>query len=621
MRNNLKEPLPTRRTFIRGSILAAHGLYLESAWGARPSEQGTLELRVSDAVTGQLLPCSVAVTAAEGTLLTAHKGYGSGIRCPGELRSTLPPGRTTLVITRGFDYVGQERVVEMHPGEVTKCAVSLARVSTLRSDGWVCGDNHVHMKHGESVIETDFAFVGLSARAEALDYMSVAQQWNVASVTPAGLSQALAAVATPDCTLAWNMEAPKNYWMGDVSHCMGHGWTLGVSDTGPDGTDPIQELFAMSAGDYQKEKVPTPNFESHAYIHAAGGVVSYTHPCRIWRGQWGGKNGFPVQTEKFVSNMAQELPFDTVAGPTYDSIDILMQTGEHVVNELGQRLWFMLLNQGYRIAATASTDATFDNPGRAVPGAVRVYTRIDGAVETRKVASAMKAGRNFVTSGPLVQFTIGSHNLGGVLHVSGRDTHRASIKVWASGKPSEFLTRIEVIRNGEIYNSYTLTERPRQYDLTLDIRESDNAWYIVRCFGSSADQVAITNPIYFETPAYRVPEPALATVNLRLSASGSGEALDGTYEVVEMIGRRPRVISTGEVKAGKATISTPAPARVRVSARDHTPQMKSIFMDTPELIKLTTEMQLADLVEWTTYERVRKILSGIDLHYVMQPTA
>lgn len=621
MRSNLTRPLPTRRTFLRGSILAANGLYFGSAWAVPSSEQGGLELEVSDTTTGHLLPCSVAVTTSQGKLLTAHKGYGGGIRCPGELRTTLPPGRTTLLITRGFDYVGQERVVEVHAGEVTKCSVSLARVSTLRKDGWVCGDNHVHMKHGESVIEADFAFVGLSARAEALDYMSVAQQWNVASVTPAGLSQALSAVATPDCTLAWNMEAPKNYWMGDVSHCMGHGWTLGVRDVGPEGTDPIQELFAMSAGDYQKEKVPTPNFDSHAYVHAAGGIVSYTHPCRIWRGEWGGKNGFPVQKEKFVSNMAQELPFDTVAGPTYDSIDILMQTGEHVVNELGQRLWFMLLNRGYRIAGTASTDATFDNPGRAVPGVVRVYTRIDGAVETRKVSSAMKAGRNFVTSGPLLQFTIGSHNVGDVLHASSSDTHRASIKSWASGRPSEFLRRIEVIRNGEIYNSYTLAGRPREHQVAFDIRESENAWYIVRCFGSSSDQVAITNPIYFETPAYRAPESALATVNLRSTASGSGEALNGTYDVLEMIGRKPRVISIGEVKGGMATISAPATARIRLSAPGHAPQVKSIFMDTPDLMKLTTEMQLADLVEWTTYERVRDILSGINLHYDMQPSA
>src|SRR5204863_4169045 len=107
------------------------------------------------------------------------------------------------------------------------------------------------------------------------------------------------------------------------------------------------------------------------------------------------------------SNMAQELPFDTVAGPTYDTLDILMQPNERVANEQAQQLWFMLLNHGYRIAATASSDATFDNEGRGVPGRVRVYTRVAGAPALERIAQAMKAGRNFVTSGPLLGLEIG----------------------------------------------------------------------------------------------------------------------------------------------------------------------------------------------------------------------
>ena len=238
--------------------------------------------------------------------------------------------------------------------------------------------------------------------------------------------------------MTWNLEAPKNYWRGDVSHCMGHGWTLGMGNRTADGRDPITELDAMSAHDYQRDKTPTPNFDSHALIRDLGGIVSYTHPARWWRGKWGGRMEYPVESDKFVSNLAQELPFDTIAGPTYDTIDILMQTREREVNRFGQQLWYMLLNRGYRLAGTASSDATFDRPGGAVPGKVRTYTRIEGEFSVSKVAAAMRAGRNFVTSGPLLTFEINGRRIGESLrlqrtrNVSCSRTGVGGARVWKS---------------------------------------------------------------------------------------------------------------------------------------------------------------------------------------------
>ena len=487
----------------------------------------------------------------------------------------------------------------------------------MHKDGWVSGDNHVHMRHGKGNI-VDFAFVGLTARAEGLDYMSIAQYWNVPDPTPELLSHKCAEVSASDCTLHWNMEAPKNYWQGDVSHCMGHCWNLGMRDTGPGGSDPIVELFAMSAGDYQIDKVPTPNFESHAYIHSLDGIVAYTHPCRLSRGEWGGKSGFPIEKDKYVSNMAQELPFDTVAGPTYDCIDIMMRTREHLVNELGQELWFMLLNRGYRIPGTASTDATFDNPGAATPGDVRVYTKIDGVLTLDKVAASMKSSRNFVTSGPLLTFTMDEHGIGDVISVSSPIKCRARVQAWASGAPEEYLTKIEIIRNGQVYKSFELHGNLKTHEINLEIEEGMTSWYIVKCYGSQRSQYAISNPIYFESSDYQPPQPTKAKVKINVVKAGSGEPLDGSYEVIEMIGRVPSVRGTGEVKSGSATIVASPTARIRISVGGFNSEMKSIFMDTPELLNLTTELQLDEIIQWSTYETIRKILSEIKLNFEMR---
>ena len=73
------------------------------------------------------------------------------------------------------------------------------------------GDSHVHMIHGEKTIAIDFPYAALSARAEGLDYMALAQQWNLPRVTPEDLDTACRRVSTPDFLLTWNLEAPKNF--------------------------------------------------------------------------------------------------------------------------------------------------------------------------------------------------------------------------------------------------------------------------------------------------------------------------------------------------------------------------------------------------------------------------
>jgi hypothetical protein len=611
----------TRRAFLWQSLLALNTLYLYPAFGENVSNSSVLSLTVYDAQTKQIIPCSVALRTSKGELLTEDPGYSAGFRCPGEVRSSLPAGKTKIVVTRGFDYRAEVRELDLPSAGTTECEIHLTRISPLRKNGWVCGDNHIHMKHGQGPIIAHFPFLALTARAEAMDYMSVAQAWNVDTVTAENLTRECAAVSSPDCVLHWNMEEPKNYWQGDVSHCMGHCWNIGMGDVTADGKDPIAELFAMSAGDYQKEKVRTPNFDSHALIHFMGGIAAYTHPVRFWRGPWGGQNGFPVEKDKFVSNMAQELPFDTVAGPTYDTIDIMMQTRERLVNELGEQLWFMLLNQGYRMPATASTDASFDNPGRAIPGAVRVYTRIEGELTLGKVAKAMKAGKNFVTSGPLLMFTLGEYGIGDIVQLSSPMKLQGRVETWASGVPDEYLTKIEVIRNGQLFKTCELAGHPETHELSFEIEEGKTAWYIVKCYGSQWSQFAVSNPIYFEGPEYRAPQPTPANVELLVVAIDSSRPLDGSYEVIEMIGREPKVLNKGHFTEGRVTFSAPATARIRVQSPGCEAAMKSIFIDTPALLNSTLEIQPEGILDWASYEAVKKTLNHIQLKFAMRSSA
>ncbi len=461
----------------------------------------------------------------------------------------------------------------------------------------------------------DFPYVALAARAEGLDYLSLTHLWNLPQVTPEFLTQACRQVSTPDFRLTWNLEMPKNYWRSDVSQCMGHGWTLGMRGRTPEGRDSIQELIGMSAWDYESEKQPTPNFESHALIHALGGIVSYTHPLRWWWGNWGGKGIYPLEERKLISNMAQELPFDTVAGPTYDTLDILMQPHERVANEQAQKLWFMLLNHGYRISATASSDTAFDNEGRGVPGRVRVYTRLAGESSLDRIAQAMKAGRNFVTSGPLLTFEIGNHQIGDVVRLDLPDQRKARIKAWASGAAGECLTKVELLNNGEVVKSWPIDDRSTEFSTEFEITISPNTWFIVRGFGSNANQIALTNPIYFEAGDYLKPQSTPARVTASVIGEATGQPLEGVCEVIQMVGRTAVKQSERRFKNGKLTLDSPATARLQVRVPGYAPLMKSIFMDSPQLLEMALKMRSEQLLDWRTFEEIKRRLASVQLEF------
>jgi hypothetical protein len=383
----------------------------------------------------------------------------------------------------------------------------------------------------------------------------------------------------------------------------------------PDGRDSVQELLSMSAWDYESDKPAYPNFEIQALIHSLSGIVSYTHPHRWWTGRWGGRGGFPVEENKFISNLSQELPFDTVAGPTYDMIDVLMQTHEREVNRKGLALWFMLLNHGYRIAGTGSSDATFDNPGGGIPGAIRVYTRVDGRPTIEHIAAAMKQGRNFVTSGPLVRFQIGPHEAGDVAPVDGRKTLQAHLQAWASGKAGEHLSRIEVFRNGEVVQQFDVSGTA--FDRTFPIEEAETAWYAVRCHGSGDTQIAITNPIYFQSASYRAPKPEPARITATVVDAMTGSPLDGTAEVLGFVGKQPHRLNEIPFRNGRLAAEIPATARIRIRAAGYQIVMKSVFMDYQPLLSSMLNTRSEQLGDWSTFEKTRELLRDVRLEFRM----
>lgn len=422
--------------------------------------------------------------------------------------------------------------------------------------------------------------------------------------------------STPDCSLTWNLEAPKNYYKGDAGRCLGHCWTIGVGGRTREGRDVIRVLMDASAWDYESSKPTYANFESHQLIHDQGGVVSYTHPARWWMGSWGGQGGYPKVDQMRVSNMAVELPLDTLLGPTYDGLDIITGPGEFEANAKAFEIWSLLLNHGYRIAATGSSDSCFDRPGGGVPGTPRTYTFVPDEFSLAKAAKAIAAGRTFVTTGPLLIATI-DKNPPGSSFSAGPKPRVLSVGAWASGRDSGALKRIEVLRNGRIWREFTLDGKPGSIQTNLDLLEQETSWYCVRVFGPER-QTAVSGAFYFADKSYRRPQPVRAQVRAQVLDAETGVRVPAVLTEVTLSGTVARKGRRHRLQSGEARVNVPGTARLRAEARGYAPMTLSPFLDGPDLVKTVTTFGEQDLSNWQSFDQLKEQLDNVDLVFRLQ---
>ncbi|HXP61595.1 MAG TPA: CehA/McbA family metallohydrolase [Dongiaceae bacterium] len=586
---------------------------LQAGIAASTAQEATLRGTIRDEGTGALTPCTVTITDAKGKLLVENGSFNSGFRCSGRFTKALPPGRTRIRVTRGFETEAVERQLELPAGRETELTLVLRRRVDLRRRGWYGGDSHAHMLHGERTVPVDFDFVALTARAEDLQYLCLAQNWTVEPATPEALEAELKPRSTRDCLLNWNLEAPKNYYQGDAGRCLGHCWNLGMRGRTAEGLDVIHLLLEASAWDYESSKPTYANFESQALIHSQGGAVFYTHPARWWMGSWGGQGGYPKVDRMRVSNMAVELPLDTLAGPTYDGLDVLTTGGESAANAKAFQLWSLLLNHGYRLAATASSDACFDRPGGGVPGIVRTYTFVTGQFSLAKVAQATAAGRTFATTGPLLIATLDGAPPGCALAANGQK-HVLAVEAWACGSDAGGIARLELLRNGQPFKQAAGDGRSNSLRTEFALEENESAWYCVRVLGSDAQrQIALSGAFYFAAKNYRPPLPVRAQVQARIVDAQSGECLPGSLTEVTLEGPVGRDGKRHRLNTGQGQISVPATVRLRAEAVGHAALTLSPFLDSPKIVQTVTGLADTDLLDWKTFEQLREQLGRIDL--------
>jgi hypothetical protein len=172
--------------------------------------------------------------------------------------------------------------------------------------------------------------------------------------------------------------------------------------------------------------------------------------------------------------------------------------------EASVRLWYRLLNCGFRIPAAAGTDVFLNRILSLPPGWGRCYVKLTNDLSYAEWMRGQKAGRSFVTTGAMLEWSADDRAPGDTLRLGA--PRKVRVRARAS---SQFpMKSLEVVVNGLIVSTNAVANSEREWILDEEVKLDYAGWLTVRCasantsFPVGSTLVAHGNPVYIEMPGH-----------------------------------------------------------------------------------------------------------------------
>jgi hypothetical protein len=426
-------------------------------------ETGRVKITVLDKATDKPVPCRVHLKDAKGKGVKPEKlpFWNDHFVCPGEVALDLSPGKFTVEIEHGPEYSSSTNSFTLAADEAVELSVPLSRLVDMPAKGWWPGETHVHRRLED---------IELLMRAEELHVAPVITWWN-----------------------------KRNLW---------------AKATLPD--EPLvrfdgNRFYHKMAGEDEREGGALLYFHLKRPLAITEATREYPSPltfakeARTHKGVW-------IDAEK---PFWWDVPVWVAAGQV-DSIGIannhmcrdkMSETeawGKPRVVERyppprgngywTQEIYYRLLSCGLRIPPSAgSASGVLPNP----VGYNRVYVHAGKELTWEKWWEGLRAGRSFVTNGPMLLVTANGKMPGQVFTAGPRE----AVKIALEGqlKTRDPIRYVEIIRDGEVEKRVSAAQFARTGSLgTLTFETS--GWFLVRAIADNPRtfRFASTAPFYVE---------------------------------------------------------------------------------------------------------------------------
>ncbi|UAK25938.1 CehA/McbA family metallohydrolase [Sphingomonas nostoxanthinifaciens] len=291
---------------------------------------------------------------------------------PGAVTLEVPAGTVHILASHGFDGAA-EIARPVRAGEAVTINVDIPTTGfDAAARGWYSGDLHSHLNYGGPFQLKPDDLV-LPMRAEALD------------------------VATPQLANLQTTFVDTDYWGWQRStpplirfsqevrsHFLGHVGVLAA--------DAPYTPWYYGPGYPVYGQLDLANAAALRFARDHGGLNTYVHPTMT-------RDPFPAGGEP--TGLPLELVPDAVLGDV-DAIEVACLWSD----ELGSsEAWYRLLDLGLPITPTAGTDTMHNLHRMLAIGTTRVYAKPEGALSMASFLDALRKGRSFVSTGPMIEFS------------------------------------------------------------------------------------------------------------------------------------------------------------------------------------------------------------------------
>jgi hypothetical protein len=430
------------------------------------SGQAKIRIAVMDAETGLLQPCMVFLKEASGAPVNVaswphwydHFAF-SGV---GELE--IPFGTYACEIDRGPEYQLTTVRFSVDSNGPREFAFKIRRLVTLANEGWWSGELHVHRSVGD---------IELLMEAADLHVVPLITWWNAQNAW-AKCALPISPVVRFDRDRFYHLLAGEDERAGGALMFFNLNRPLQISTAKPEYPNAmlfIAEARRMGGGWIDIEKP----FWYDMPVWVAGGMVDSI----------GIANNHMLR-EGVVSDEAWGRPRDKRRFPGLQGNGLWTQ-----------EIYYHILNCGIRLPPSAgSASGVLHNP----VGYNRMYVYLDGGLTYSGWWNALKAGRVFVTNGPLLRCRANGELPGHVFRAATGQT--VDLKLDVALESRDPISVIEVIKNGTVVKTvpYGAWKDTRSIG---SIEFEKSGWFLIRALADIPDtfRFASTGPFYVEIGA------------------------------------------------------------------------------------------------------------------------
>ncbi len=472
------------------------------------ADTGGISVTIHESGSEAPLPCRAWVIAGGKRLFEPKTesctpyARDRSFSCDGRFVIEVPAGRAVIHIERGKEYRPVDKEIVVQPNQTTSADITLERWVNMRKEGWYSTDMHCHFGLGNLTILKQLAL------ADDINFEPLLTLWNHQTKTPADGNWPTWPGGSSVYADATHVVSFRNQEIerigGEAFESTGALLMFGL--TRPVKMPPGNSRYPCDAVLGRSAKESSPQC-----------VIDTDKP--IW-----GENVVGVALGLFDSVQVCHNHYHREAtipiGWGMAGADIEDGQKDWGQDELFHRTnstYYRFLNCGFRLAATGGSAMGV----MPVPlGYSRTYAKLDGPLTEANYLAAIRAGRTFATSGPMLILTADGQDCGSEIRYS---TNRGkSIALKAELRSIQPVDSLELIANAKAATKIDLKNRTPSpvlaESIELAFEPQRSGWVVARATFAGPDghlRQAHTSPVYITVDGKPIASKADAEYMIR----------------------------------------------------------------------------------------------------------